>query len=210
MAMQQFSGIDGVLYYAPLLFQQAGLESGQASFLASGVSSLVIFAVTIPASIYADNMGRRASTILGGLAMVAVMLLIGSLYASHAVYGDHGVARWAVIVCIYIFAVAFSMTWAISLRIYSSEIQPAATRASATNLAQSANWVHFILFFPRSQHHALMGSIDIELHRRAHNTDTSRQIFIRSLLPLRWLHAANGSGVSLLDAGDEGQELGSY
>jgi sugar porter (SP) family MFS transporter len=145
MAMQQFSGIDGVLFYAPLLFQQAGLASGQASFLASGVSALVIFSVTIPASIYADRMGRRASTILGGLAMVAVMLLVGSLYASQTVHGDRGLARWVVIVCIYIFAIAFSITWAISLRIYSSEIQPAATRASATSLAQSANWVSLFL-----------------------------------------------------------------
>ena len=73
--------------------------------------------------------------------MVTVMLLVGSLYASNSVHGDHGAARWVVIVCIYLFAVAFSVTWAISMRIYSSEIQPAATRASATCLAQSANWV---------------------------------------------------------------------
>ncbi|KIW00155.1 uncharacterized protein PV09_08331 [Verruconis gallopava] len=141
MAMQQFSGIDGVLYYAPLLFQQAGLASGEASFLASGISALVIFAVTIPASMYVDRMGRRASTIFGGLAMFVVMTLMGSLYASRAVHEGHGVARWIVIVCIYLFAVAFSITWAVSMRIYSSEIQPAATRASATNLAQSSNWM---------------------------------------------------------------------
>lgn len=141
MAMQQFSGIDGVLYYAPLLFQQAGLASQQASFLASGVSALVILAVTIPASIYADKMGRRSSAIYGGIAMVIVMLLVGTLYASNSVHGDHGAARWIVVACIYLFAMAFSITWAISLRIFASEIQPAATRASATNLATSANWV---------------------------------------------------------------------
>jgi MFS family permease len=65
MAMQQMSGIDGVLYYAPLLFQQAGLASEEASFLASGVSALVMLAVTIPASFYCDHWGRRASTIIG-------------------------------------------------------------------------------------------------------------------------------------------------
>jgi MFS family permease len=67
MMMQQLSGIDGVLYYAPLLFQQAGLASEEASFLASGVSALVMLAVTIPASIYSDHWGRRASTITGGV-----------------------------------------------------------------------------------------------------------------------------------------------
>jgi MFS family permease len=65
MAMQQLSGIDGVLYYAPLLFQQAGLASDEASFLASGVSALAMLAVTIPASYWCDHWGRRSSTLIG-------------------------------------------------------------------------------------------------------------------------------------------------
>jgi MFS family permease len=61
MIMQQFSGIDGVLFYAPTLFQKMDLASEQASFLASGVSALAMFAVTIPASIFCDYWGRRVS-----------------------------------------------------------------------------------------------------------------------------------------------------
>ena len=141
MAMQQFSGIDGVLYYAPLLFQQAGLATEEASFLASGVSALVMLAVTIPASIYSDHWGRRTSVITGGMVLASCMLLIGSLYASKSVHGGYGVARWVVVVTIYVFAVAFSVTWAICMKLYSSEIQPLSTRASGTNLAQSVNWV---------------------------------------------------------------------
>lgn len=141
MAFQQFSGIDGLLFYAPLLFQQAGLASEQASFLASGVSALAMLAVTIPASIYCDHWGRRTSTIVGGVLLTITMLLIGTLYAANVVHGDSGVGRWIVIACIYIFACVYSATWAISFRIYASEIQLSSTRASATSLAQSSNWV---------------------------------------------------------------------
>ncbi|KAF2085568.1 sugar transport protein [Saccharata proteae CBS 121410] len=141
MAMQQFSGIDGVLYYAPLLFRQAGLSSESATFLASGVSAIVIFAVTIPASILSDHWSRRASTFGGGLGLAATMLFIGSLYAGGAVHAHHGAGRWLVIVTIYLFAVVYSVTWAIGFKIYSSEIQPPATRAPATSLAQSCNWL---------------------------------------------------------------------
>lgn len=141
MAMAQFSGIDGVLFYAPLLFQQAGLSSSQASFLASGVSALVIFLVTIPASIWADKWARRTSTIWGGLALAACMTLIGSLYASNSVHPTTGAARWVVVVSIYLFAVAYSITWAVAFKIYASEIQPAGTRAAASSLAQSSNWI---------------------------------------------------------------------
>jgi sugar porter (SP) family MFS transporter len=141
MGMQQFSGIDGVLYYAPTLFQQAGLSSQQAAFLASGVSALVILGTTIPATLLADHWGRRTSSLLGGTLITFFMLLMGSLYASGDVHADSGAGRWVVIVSIYLFAIVFSATWAIGFRTFLVESMPRKTRSSASSLAQSANWV---------------------------------------------------------------------
>jgi hypothetical protein len=124
-----------------LLFQQAGLTSSEASFFASGVSALVIFAATIPGLIYADGWGRRHSIIYGGVGLGAVMFLIGGLYAGNTVHGTFGAGRWVVIVCIYIFAIIYSLTWAVAVKVYSAEIQPQRTRASATTLAHSSNWL---------------------------------------------------------------------
>jgi hypothetical protein len=67
------------------------------------------------------------------------MFAIGTLYATGAT--SHAAGRWSVIVLIYAFGVTFSMTWAIVIRIVSSELQPVKTRAAATSLAQCANWV---------------------------------------------------------------------
>ncbi|GLI72279.1 hypothetical protein PoHVEF18_000449 [Penicillium ochrochloron] len=141
MGMQQLSGIDGVLYYAPQLFQKAGLASSEASFLASGVSALLIFAVTIPGLIYADSWGRRSSIILGGIGMGFLMFLMGGLYAGDAVHQNTGAGRWIVIICIYLFAALYSATWGITVKVYSAEIQFQRRRASATSLAHSSNWV---------------------------------------------------------------------
>ncbi|QGA13725.1 hypothetical protein EYB26_001375 [Talaromyces marneffei] len=140
MGMQQLSGIDGVLYYAPLLFQQAGLSSSEASFLASGVSALAIFGVTIPALIWADGWGRRHSTIYGGIGLGVIMFLIGGLYAGTAVHGNSGAGRWVVIVSIYLFAMLYSLSWGVGIKIYAAEIQPQHTRAAATSLAHGSNW----------------------------------------------------------------------
>ncbi|MCJ1365610.1 hypothetical protein MMC16_004735 [Acarospora aff. strigata] len=101
MSMQQLSGIDGVIYYAPLLFRQAGIASSKATFLASGISAILIFVFTILALLLVDRWGRRPTTIYGGLVL--------------------------------------SASWAIAVKLFASEIQPAATRATATSLAQSAN-----------------------------------------------------------------------
>ncbi|KAK7994159.1 ankyrin protein [Apiospora arundinis] len=88
LGMVQLSGIDGVLYYAPTLFAQAGLESETASFLASGLSAVLMLAISVPAFLLADKWGRRTSAITGGVGLSGMMLLIGSLYAAGAIYAS--------------------------------------------------------------------------------------------------------------------------
>lgn len=141
LAIQQLAGIDGVLYYAPILFRQAGLASSQASFLASGVSAIVIFVATFVATFMADRWGRRTSSLIGGVSITAVMFIMGGLYAGNQVHPHTGAGRWIVIICIYLFAFVFSATWALSFRIYLVESLPRKTRSSASSLAQSTNWV---------------------------------------------------------------------
>ena len=80
LAMQQFSGIDGVLYYAPIIFKQAGLSSTQASFFASGVSALAMMIITVPATLMCDMWGRRTTSVVGGSLTFFLMLLFGSVY----------------------------------------------------------------------------------------------------------------------------------
>lgn len=140
MGMQQFSGIDGVLYYAPILFAQAGLGSAQASFLASGVSALVLLVVTIPATLMCDMWGRKTSSVVGGALISAIMSLMGSLYAADAVHPGTP-AAWVVIVSIYLFGCVFSATWALGFRMYMIESLPRQTRSSGASLAQASNWV---------------------------------------------------------------------
>jgi len=73
------------------------------------------------------------------------MFTIGALYASDSVHTT-GAARWVVIVAIYVYAVLFSLTWGVIIKVYASEIQPAETRATASSLSQSSNWVsNFII-----------------------------------------------------------------
>ncbi|KAJ9638206.1 hypothetical protein H2199_006893 [Coniosporium tulheliwenetii] len=148
LGMMQLSGIDGVLYFAPTLFAQAGLPSQTASFLASGVSAILMLAISIPALLLADRWGRRTSAISGGLALSSCMIIIGSLYASKVVH-PQGAGKWFVIVLIFAFALTYCFTWAVVGKIYASEIQPTNTRAAANCLAQGlsffTNWLVAII-----------------------------------------------------------------
>ena len=127
--------------YAPILFAQAGLSSSTASFLASGVSAILMLAISIPAFLFADKWGRRASIITGGVGLSGCMFVIGSLYATNSVHAESGSGRWFVILLIFVFALVYCATWGIVGKIYASEIQPVQTRAAANSVAQGLNFV---------------------------------------------------------------------
>lgn len=128
MAMQQFSGIDDVLYiltdyqYAPLLFQRSELTSSEASFFASGISGLVIFVATILGLVYADKRGRQAAS-------STEVLGLQPLYSSSAASTPAKlsivqlvlVVRWSSssFMC---FVVVYSVIWVISVKVLTAEI----------------------------------------------------------------------------------------
>ncbi|KAI9373266.1 general substrate transporter [Aspergillus egyptiacus] len=165
MAFQQLTGIDVVLYYAPILFRQAGFTSQRASFLSSGVTGIVMLVCTIPAQVWVDRWGRRKPLIFGGAAMASCFLVIGSLYArygrttSDEVMLVSDTAQWVVIVLIYVFVANFSWSWAVDStdigwhnmqvgKIYASEIIPTRLRAKVCAVELVANWVvNFIVTF---------------------------------------------------------------
>lgn len=144
LTIQQFSGIDGVLFYAPKLFASAGFGSAETSFLASGISGICIMVSTIPAMLLADHWGRRTATMWGGVAIAVEMVIMAALYLSGQVGGEDSggseAGKWVAIVLIYVFAVTYSITWAVCMRTAVSESLPTGTRSSAMALAQGGNW----------------------------------------------------------------------
>lgn len=122
------------------MFRQTGIVSTDNAFLVSGVSAIVMFLITIPATVWADGWSRRASTIGGGLAMAVLMFLIGALYAFGSVLSN-AAGRWIVVVAIYLFILIYSASWAVGIKVYAAEIQPPRTRASATSVAFGVNWI---------------------------------------------------------------------
>jgi MFS family permease len=129
------------LQYAPVLFTQAGIPGDEASLIASGVSAILMLAITIPAFLLADKWGRRTVMLAGGAILASTMLIVGSLYASKSVHSTFGAGRWVVIVAIFVFALTYCATWGVVGRIYAGEIQPAETRAAANSLAQGMSFV---------------------------------------------------------------------
>lgn len=115
---QQLSGIDVILYFAPVVFASI-FTTQNGAFLASGGSGIVLVIATIPAQIWVDKWGRKPPMVIGGACMALCFLIIGSLFAAYGVKDGEQVlltnspAKYTVVALIYIFIALFSVTWAV-------------------------------------------------------------------------------------------------
>jgi MFS family permease len=203
--MVQLCGIDGILYYAPTLFAQAGLPEQTAGFLASGLSSVLIVVVSIPVAMFADKWGRRLWFITGGISLSGLMFLMGTLYAAQAVHST-GPGRWVVIISIFGFAMSYSATWAFVGKIYASEIQPSDTRAASNSVAQGLGYVSATqsLAFDRG----MTCADEVAVHqwnRGTHHTYPPRRVCIRCLLPFRRTDTWHTHRIGSVYARDQGR-----
>lgn len=146
--------------------------------------------------------GRRPSTIWGGVGIAVAMLLIGTLYASHAT--DVKAGKVAVIALIFIFLVSYAMSWAVVIRVYASEIQPMKTRAAATALGQAANWVrHGVIRYISPPLMFVFANTlsDYQLAHSVLHATVPGQIQLRTILPLRRVRSCRRRGMLLFPAG---------
>ncbi|KAK9464622.1 general substrate transporter [Lipomyces arxii] len=140
--LQQFTGVNAIIYYAPQMFKAIGLKGNSVVLLATGVIGVVNVIATIPAIHIVDRFGRRFILMAGALAMSCSHFIIGTLYALYEnSYSEHSVAGWvsASFIWFFIFNFAYSigcMAW-----IYPSEIFPLGVRAQAMGIAISTNWL---------------------------------------------------------------------
>ena len=66
---QQFTGINAIMFYAPVLFKTIGFGSN-ASLYSSVITGAVNLVATFVSLIYADKVGRRVLFLEGGIQML--------------------------------------------------------------------------------------------------------------------------------------------
>ena len=150
---QQAVGINSILYYAPFLFQQAGVSASSASLLSNVIEGVILNVVTLPNMYYLDTWGRRKPMILGAIGMGFCMLMIGVLLeaegnpaydpGSHKVnfnFKANEAAGKAVIAFLYLYVACFAISWATPAWVVPAEIFPMITRGRANSMTTAVNW----------------------------------------------------------------------
>ncbi|XP_022732468.1 sugar transport protein 2-like [Durio zibethinus] len=126
---QQFTGINVVMFYAPVLFQTMGFGS-DASLLSAVITGTVNSLSTLIAIFSVDKAGRKKLLIYGALIMVAAQCIIGGILLQYLKSTNKvsGTIAKLVVVLICVFVNGFAWSWGPLGWLISSEIFPLETR----------------------------------------------------------------------------------
>ncbi len=137
---QQITGVNTIIYYAPTIFQFAGLSSNTAAIAATtgvGAANLIVTAIAL---VLVDRVGRRPLLLVGiaGMTVSLVVLGAGFVFAS----SSSGSAAVGTITAVSL--IAYISFFAIGLGpvfwLLISEIFPLQARGTAMSIATVANW----------------------------------------------------------------------
>jgi sugar porter (SP) family MFS transporter len=134
---QQITGINTVIYFAPTIFESAGLPSAAISILATAGVGAVNVIMTIVSIRLIDRLGRRQLLFwsLGGMA-ATLLVLAGAFYV-----GASGGLAWIAVASVAAFVGFFAIGLGPVFWLLIAEIFPLALRGRAMSLATVANWV---------------------------------------------------------------------
>jgi SP family arabinose:H+ symporter-like MFS transporter len=131
--LQQVTGINAIMYYAPIIFEKSGLSINSAiqQTILVGVINLTF---TIVALFYVDKLGRRPLLIIGSTIMA---LSLATVYASFIFALPSMVTLIAILLFIASFACSMGpLTWVVI-----SELFPTAIRSKAMSLSIVFLWI---------------------------------------------------------------------
>jgi len=147
--LQQFTGINAVLYYGADIFEQA-LGFGQEDILLQQILlATVNLLFTFVAMYTVDKLGRKPLLIIGGFGMLAGFLIMGfTLYFSDysgvnsaglpTISSTEGIIS---LIGILLFIASFAMSMGPIVWVLLSEIFPNKIRSAAMSIAVAAQWL---------------------------------------------------------------------
>ena len=136
--MQQFTGMNVVMYYAPKIFAIAGFASTSQQMWGTVVVGLTNMLATLIAVGLVDRWGRKPMLLTSFLVMGVGMGVLGLFIHN----GIHSVAiQYTAIVMLLLFIIGFAMAAGPVIWLLCSEVQPLKGRDFGITLSTTTNWV---------------------------------------------------------------------
>lgn len=137
--IQQLTGINVLMYYAPRILQIAGFSTVIEQMWGTVIVGITNVLATFIAIAFVDKLGRRPIMYAGFVTMGAAMITVGCLF-NIGVEHDPSLGYPAV-VALLIFIVGFAMSAGPIIWVLCSEIYPLAGRDVGVTFSTCTNWV---------------------------------------------------------------------
>ncbi|KAL9424952.1 hypothetical protein AB3S75_031974 [Citrus x aurantiifolia] len=140
---QQFTGINVIMFYAPVLFDTIGFGN-DASLMSAVITGLVNVSATFVSICTVDKWGRRRLFLEGGAQMLICQAVVAACIGyKFGVDGNPGeLPKWyafVVVIFICIYVAAFAWSWGPLGWLVPSEIFPLEIRSAAQSVNVSVN-----------------------------------------------------------------------
>ncbi len=136
--MQQFTGMNVIMYYAPKIFELAGYTNTTEQMWGTVIVGLTNVLATFIAIGLVDRWGRKPTLILGFIVMAVGMGVLGTMM--HV--GIHSAsAQYFAVLMLLMFIVGFAMSAGPLIWVLCSEIQPLKGRDFGITCSTATNWI---------------------------------------------------------------------
>ena len=135
---QQFSGVNTIIYYSPIIFKMAGVTSNSASILPAIIIGTVNVLACVISVIYLDRVGRRKLYITGIIGMIPSLALAGFCFFFGAQLGSSLIYLSVLSIVFFIFFINISLSplgW-----LLISEVFPLSVRGVGMSIGSLSHW----------------------------------------------------------------------
>ena len=130
----QVSGINAIIYYAPRIFEMAGLGA-HSSLLSTVGLGVINFVFTLLAINIIDRVGRRVLMLIGSVGLISSLFMVAFTFYSGQMNGI------AIPVYMMMFIAFFAFSQGAVIWVFISEIFPNEMRAKGQTLGSSTHWI---------------------------------------------------------------------
>ena len=136
--LQQFVGINTVMYYGPEIFKQIGFVSNKSQILATFCLGLLNMLMTIFTLLTIEYWGRRR-LLMVGTALAAISLL-GLGITIKMSFNHSQVLEWGAVVCLFVYIIGYVISVGSLFWVLISEIFPLRIRGLAMSFVTAVQW----------------------------------------------------------------------
>jgi SP family galactose:H+ symporter-like MFS transporter len=135
--LQQVSGINTVIYFAPKIFGYTGFDGDSASILASVAVGIVNVGMTIVAIRLLDKAGRKPLLLWGTLVMAAALSALAIVFMTDA---RSTLGSGVAVISLMVYVGAFAISLGPIFWLLNAELYPLRIRSKAASVGTMANW----------------------------------------------------------------------